>query len=372
MLFRINFFSMKIMQIIFGLSAGGAERFVLDLSNELVREHEVVLLTLKDADTENNNFYLPELSDDVKYINAGIKKGFSIKKAFFLFKTIKSLRPDVVHIHLGSFYVILSILFYRKPKYIETIHSSADVITPNVFFFVVKFLIFKFGLVNVCAISDENRNGLQRKYKIKNPYLVYNGRKMPLVTSKFDCVRNEINELKNSPEDLVFIHIGRFVEAKNQDMLVSAFNQLDEIGYKFVLLIIGDGFHTQKAEKLRLMACPKIHFLGKRANIADYLHNSDGFCLSSIFEGMPISLIESFACGCIPICTPTSGSIDLIKNGVNGFLSNDFSQVEYINAIRNFIKQHAKIDKEELIMFYKNNFTIRKCAEQYNVIYYET
>ncbi len=362
---------MKIMQIIFGLSSGGAERFVVDLSNELVKEHEVVLLTLKDDNIDNNNFYLPELSKKVKYINAGIKKGLSIKEAFFLFRTIKSIRPDVVHIHLGSFFIILSILFYRKPKYIETIHNRADKITNNWLSFFLKYLIFKLGLVKVCTISDENCKSLQKTYKIKNPYLVYNGRELPLKTSKFIDVAKEIKDLKNSQEDLVFIHIGRFAEQKNQEMLVSSFNYLNKIGYKFVLLIIGDGFQTQQGEKLKLMACPKIHFLGIRTNIADYLLSSDGFCLSSIFEGMPISLIESFACGCIPICTPTSGSVDLIKNGVNGFLSNDFSKEEYIKAIQNFSKQFSEINKEELKMFYNNNFTISNCAQNYETIYSE-
>lgn len=360
---------MKIIQITFGLSSGGAERLVVDLSNELVKNHEVTVLTLKDDNVDNNNFYLPELSKKVKYINAGIKKGLSIKEAFFLYKTIKSIRPDVVHIHLGSFFIILSILFYRKPKYIETIHSRADKVTNNWLSFIVKYLIFKFGLVKVCTISDENRKSIQKTYKIKNPYLVYNGRELPLKTSKFEDVAKEINDLRSSKEDIVFIHIGRFVEAKNQEMLVSSFNYLNEIGEKFVLLIIGDGFETQQGHKLKSRACSKIHFLGVRSNIADYLLNSDGFCLSSIFEGMPISLIESFACGCIPICTPTSGSVDLIKNGVNGFLSKDFSKEEYIKAIQNFSKQFSEIKKEELKMFYNNNFIISKCAQKYLTIY---
>ena len=81
---------MKIIQITFGLSSGGAERLVVDLSNELVKNHEVTVLTLKDDNIDNNNFYLPELSKKVKYINAGIKKRLSIKEAFFLYKTIKT------------------------------------------------------------------------------------------------------------------------------------------------------------------------------------------------------------------------------------------------------------------------------------------
>ena len=50
---------MKILQISFSLSSGGAERFVVDLSNELGKTNDVTLLTLKDdkVDVENRNFY---------------------------------------------------------------------------------------------------------------------------------------------------------------------------------------------------------------------------------------------------------------------------------------------------------------------------
>ena len=50
---------MKILQIIFSLSSGGAERFVVDLSNELSKTNDVTLLTLKDdkVDVEVRNFY---------------------------------------------------------------------------------------------------------------------------------------------------------------------------------------------------------------------------------------------------------------------------------------------------------------------------
>ena len=90
------------------------------------------------------------------------------------------------------------------------------------------------------------------------------------------------------------------------------------------LLIIGEGF--DRASELKKLANKNIHFIGIKTNVPDYLYASDAFCLSSNFEGMPISLIEAFACGCPSICTPVGGIVNSVKHGVTGFLSKSLSE----------------------------------------------
>ena len=75
---------------------------------------------------------------------------------------------------------------------------------------------------------------------------------------------------------------------------------------------------------------------------------SDAFCLSSNFEGMPISLIEAFACGCPSVCTPVGGIVNCVRHGETGFLSKSLSEDDYLQAVREFLKsgqpQLIKID----------------------------
>ena len=82
-------------------------------------------------------------------------------------------------------------------------------------------------------------------------------------------------------------------------------------------------------------------------------------------EAMPITLIEALACGCIPLSTPVSGSVDIIQNGKNGFLSKDFSVDSYITMLKDFFKNHENIDKKELEVYFENNLSMKKCAEKY-------
>ena len=52
----------------------------------------------------------------------------------------------------------------------------------------------------------------------------------------------------------------------------------------------------------------------------------DAYALCSSYEGMPISLIEAIGVGCIPVCTPVGGIVDVVHNGENGFLSDGIGE----------------------------------------------
>ena len=76
---------MRILEIIPQLSSGGAERFVVDLCNELSISNDVTLLVFHNL--EQYGFYANELSDKVRIISLNKKKGVS----FLLFRKIFAL-----------------------------------------------------------------------------------------------------------------------------------------------------------------------------------------------------------------------------------------------------------------------------------------
>jgi len=120
---------------------------------------------------------------------------------------------------------------------------------------------------------------------------------------------------------------------------------------------------------LKSIACDKVLFFGERHNVFDYLLNADAFCLSSIYEGMPISLIEALACGCTPICTPVGGIVNTIENGKTGYLSNSISDLDYYNSILNYLENKEEIKKEDLEKYYISRFSIEECVKNHLLIY---
>ena len=363
---------MKILHVIPALSSGGAERFVTDLTNELSKydDCQITLLTLK-TESKENSFYKNELSGKVTYKNLGIDK-VQVKDLFKIYRAIKKEQPYIVHYHLAGTLnlLLLTILLYRKPQYVETIHSDIKAIVGitkrNRW---IKSFCYKHGLVKVCTITPSNGVDFKEYYHRDCAAVIVNGRKTTYPSPLFETRKKEIESYKKTKNTLVFTHIGRFTKAKNHKLLITAFNNFVKRGNDAILLIIGNGFDTPKGMVYQAHACDNIYFLGEKHDVQDYLLNSDGFCLSSIFEGMPITLIEAFACGCIPISTPVCGAIDFIQNKKNGFFAKDYSKEAYLEALEDFVAYHQQINKDDLIKLFHDYFSIEVCANKYHTLY---
>lgn len=60
-------------------------------------------------------------------------------------------------------------------------------------------------------------------------------------------------------------------------------------------------------------------------------------CLPSIWEGLPVTLLEAFSVGCIPICSNVGGIPDVVSSGYNGILSSSPSEEDYYQAMKEFL-----------------------------------
>lgn len=363
---------MKILEVIPALNPGGAERFVVDLCNQMAIDgHEVTLLTMKDFSLENYGFYKAELSEKVRILNLSLGK-FNVGTFIKVYKAIKSVKCDVAHLHLGSsvFFSLLAILFDRQKKYVVTCHSQAEGEKKSERLrFSVKNLCLKFHLLDQVAISDQNEKSIRKMYSVPAVKLIYNGRAAVSVTNKYEDVRKEVESYKKTKNTKEFVIIARCNPVKNIPRLVRCFNKLIEEGEDVTLLVIGSGYDAPSIQSVLQQANERIHFLGPHHNVADYLSCADFFTLSSDYEGMPITLIEAFACGCIPVGTPVSGFNDVVEDGVNGFVAEDFSDESYIDALKRAITQQNKISKDSLKTIYVSKLSMEACAKQYELLF---
>ena len=108
---------MKIVQVISSLANGGAEKFIVELSNELSLSNQVLLISIKDIE---DWMYPPQyLSKRVNLLTLGKKKGFDLNVLSELYKLLRSQEPNVVHIHLNmSMYYFLPLIpLFQKIKF---------------------------------------------------------------------------------------------------------------------------------------------------------------------------------------------------------------------------------------------------------------
>lgn len=117
---------------------------------------------------------------------------------------------------------------------------------------------------------------------------------------KFDSeIRNRIRDELKAENKLVLGHVGRFNKQKNHDFLIDIFKEVHIKCPESMLILIGDGYlksaMEKKVEKLGLSSAVK--FLGIRDDIQNLMHAMDLFLFPSLFEGLPVVLIEAQAAG---------------------------------------------------------------------------
>lgn len=361
---------MKIIHLVFMLGSGGGAKFVVNLSNQLAEMgHDVTIMQIRNDERGEEIFFnLPFVSKKVKYLNLGLTKGFKFGKALKVMQAIKKLKPDIVHSHLNvlPYYYPISLL-PGKPKFVHTLHNLADKECGNKIQQKINRFFFKIGAITPVTISKENSDSFEALYHLPTPYSIDNGCPTIQKTDLYDSVRTELSKFKINPDTKIFLHVARFHEAKNQKMLISAFNKLIADGKNISLVILGTGFDEGKGLELKQKANERIHFLGTKTNVGDYMVASDYFVLSSEWEGLPISLIEAMSVGLVPIVTPAGGIKDVVKNGVNGFISSDFSEDRFMDTIKQALSE--PLDKSQIIKSYSDNYSMLECARKYVNVY---
>jgi len=361
---------MKILEVIFNFYPGGAERFAVDLTNELSKSNEVTIMAIKDdsVDPERDLFYASELADRVTYKNVGIGKGYSLHKVVKIYKTIKKEKADIVHLHGDKMphYCILAIfLLNRKMKFYQTIHSDIHNGYDSLFYrFLVKTVGYqkKMGFV---ALSGTNYRDMMDVYPKVKGACIPNGRAPIVPTDRFDETREEMDSYKSTANSRIYLHVARCNLVKNQMLLVEAFGKLTEKGYHADLIIIGPGFENKLGESIRAKAGTHVHFIGTRKNVGDYMLHADAFCLSSDFEGLPITILEASLAGLPIVSTPVCGAVDVVENKVNGVLSEGHTVGQYLDALEYSYQHLWELRQHSLKMKDDSSYTIENCARKY-------
>ena len=118
------------------------------------------------------------------------------------------------------------------------------------------------------------------------------------------------------------VSVGRFHPQKAMDRLIQAMRSLQETGVKVHLYLVGDGELKADCEALakRLGVYEQITFTGSKRNPMPYIKQADLFCLPSLYEGYPTTIIESFFAGTPVLSCDVSGVHEQITEGVNGWI----------------------------------------------------
>ena len=155
--------------------------------------------------------------------------------------------------------------------------------------------------------------------------VIYNGiDPAPFADANCEETRKSVRiELGIDPEQAVALQVARFHPVKDHALSLRAFANAARENPQAVLLLAGDGEEFQEAESTAaaLGIDGRVRFLGVRTDVPRLMAAADLFVLSSLSEGVSLTLLEAMAAALPIIATEVGGNGEVVVHGETGLLS---------------------------------------------------
>lgn len=154
--------------------------------------------------------------------------------------------------------------------------------------------------------------------------VVYNGVDLEKLASPTSGARERIrSEFGFSDGDFVIIQVARLHRLKDHWTALRTMNELRRTVPNARLLIVGEGEERTDIEQniCGLSLENHVTLTGNRSDVADLLAGSDAFLMTSISEGIPLTIIEAMAANLPVVTTAVGGIPEMIDHERTGFLA---------------------------------------------------
>jgi len=357
-------------------SIGGGERHVIELSASLDKTKFIPIVL---------SFTEGPMIDALKEL--GIKSYVIPTVKAFNFTVWRKVRDliikekiDIVHAHgtKANSNVFWAAKTTGKPL-VYTIHGWSfhpDQSLPRmkVMELIEKFLTNQANQ-NISVSMSNQSDGITR-FKMPRSTVIYYGinRDDFYLTRNFKDIRSEF---KIPADCIVVLYMVRITIQKDPFTMLKAFKSVIEKVSNILLLVVGDGDLKEKSEKLAmdLGIMDHVRFISFRQDVPDFLYAADIYCLPSLWEGLPLGLLEAMFMKKAIISTPVDGNKEVIEDHYNGLLVPAQDPVKLSKAIlelaqdkelRNTLADNAQKTVEKTS---KDRFSIPKMTKEVESVY---
>lgn len=349
----------KIIHVVQHLAPGGIESLTLELLRFANPDDQVLIVSLEGNKHEALQRWprLAEYQQQMIFLEK--PPGIQLGLVFTLVKAFKGVRPDVVHTHhLGPLmYAGYAAKLAGVPVRIHTEHDAWHL--NNSKHKQMQSVLLKAAKPTIVADATHVKEQLDNLFRYSRTVVIKNG----IDCNKF-CPgsKNLARQRFDLPQDKLIIGCaGRLEKVKDHQTAIKAMRFLPEHS---MLVIAGEGTQREMLENLvvKLHLQQRVRFIGQTDHMPHFYQALDVFCMPSLMEGLPLSLLEAQACN-IPVVTTDVGASaeamcphtgKLVKTGdVPGLAATLLQALLQTNS-------HEPRD------FVLSNFEIRKMAKAYH------
>ena len=354
---------LNVMHVVLSLKCGGLEKLVIGLSAVFAKNGYRTSIFCLDK--------LGELASEAK--TKGIivhhvkrRKGIDLTLPFRLAQLIRAERVDIVHTHnMGPLlYGTIAAKFAGVPVVINTRHGR-DLRHTNRLIWGMNDAIV--------AISNDAKNELLKNNAIDlgKVSVIHNGIDLEVFKSRIS--QQEAKKTLGLDSLSVIGTVSRLSREKDQSNLIKAFTTVASAEPKARLVFAGDGPLKDELAALAddLGIKNKVAFLGFRDDVNKIMQAFDIFVLSSLQEGISLSLLEAMASARPMIVTNVGGNPEVVVDGKTGFLVPPKDSQKLADAIIRLLKNPGLAQKmgEAARARVEERFTLDRMVTEYEGLY---
>lgn len=343
----------------------GVFSFLVDLVNGIDNDFKITIAYGVREETLDN--FREYFSNKIKFIKVenftrSINPQKDIKALKEIKKIIKDEKPDIVHLHsskagvLGRLAVSGSkIRMFYNPHGFSFLKKDDSFVKRKIYWLIEKTM----AIVNRKCIVVGCSNGeyLEAKKLNKNAICINNG----IDINKLYKETKDLAPSKIDYKNIKICTVGRIGYQKNPEM----FNKIAEKFPDIKFTWIGDGDLKDK------LTNSNVNVTGwkERKEVLQILNENDIFILTSLWEGLPLSLLEAMYMKKLCIVNNCIGNRDVIVNNENGFIANNVE--EFGDYIKNVLDKKVDINKitNKAYQDVLNEYNIEKMVEKYKKYY---
>ncbi|KAF0338472.1 glycosyltransferase [Pediococcus acidilactici] len=337
--------------------SGGVGRHISNLIDGLNNQFDFFVLYNPEFADESFKNWLREHKNITRittpYLVREISPNMDIKAINFIYRKIREIKPDVVHLHSSKAGAVgrVAAKLARAKKVIYTPHAYSflskefSAKKSNFFVFIERVLSRYFTTTTINVSNSEKQAALAKKIDKNEKFIVVPN---AIPTKKHDDVRKQRSRLGINDENVFMVgNIARVAEQKNPELFIRVARAVKEKDPSISFFWVG-----YKEKRLASYDFEKgiVNFVGEMVHTDELVSAFDLYFCTSIFEGMSYSLLEAADAGVPVLLSNVEGNNDFADIYTSAQLFELEDKPETIaNKIINF--KRDQIDKTGQITF---------------------
>jgi glycosyltransferase involved in cell wall biosynthesis len=282
-----------------------------------------------------------------------------------VYRKLKQYKPEIVHCHNATATILGALPASAAGTKGIIVTRHGIVAPPYLLRREIKFAFASRWCDWVVAVCEQARNNL-----IAAPFA-----SREKIVCIYNAAQMQHRNGSKPPMKLGFtlLHVGRLSPAKDQETLLKAFAIAKAKTPDLQLWIVGGGRLRQKLENLarEIGIASNVTFFGEQADVSPFLNAADLFILSSVTEGVPVSLLEALAASLPAVVTDVGGMSEVARLSDSALTvppSNAGALADAIEKMAKSRDQFAPLRKRAREC-YMANFTVERMGSEYMTLY---